>query len=49
MAYTLGGKPSPGTPKDGRLKQNKPATGGGKKSLPFGGKKAKPFGTKKGK
>ncbi len=48
MAYTLGGKPSPGTPKDKRLKPNKPA-GGGKKSIPFGGKKANPFGTKKGK
>jgi len=48
MACTLGGKPSKGTPKDGRLKPNKPASGG-KKSMPFGGKKAAPFGTKKGK
>lgn len=46
MAYTLGGKPSPGTPKDKRLKPNKPM--GGKK-MPFGGKRAAPFGTKKGK
>jgi hypothetical protein len=34
------GKPSKGTPKDGRLKENK-------KPKPFGGKKAPPF--KKGK
>lgn len=42
----MGGKPSKGTPKDGRLKPNKPASGG--KKLPFGGKRAAPFGTKKG-
>ena len=46
MAYTLGGKPSKGTRKDGRLKPNKPKGG---KAAPFGGKRAAPFGSKKGK
>lgn len=40
------GKPSPGTPKDKRLKANKSTKK--KSSLPFGGKKAAPF-KKKGK
>lgn len=41
----MGGKPSKGTSKDGRLKENKPG-GGSKKPAPFGGKKAPPFGKK---
>ncbi len=45
MTYTLGGKPSKGTPQDKRLKPNKP----GGKAAPFGGKRAAPFGAKKGK
>jgi hypothetical protein len=40
----MGAKPSKGTPKDKRLKANKP--GAGKKSA-FGGKKANPFTKKK--
>lgn len=40
----MGAKPSKGTPKDKRLKANKPTT----KSQPFGGKKAPPFTRKKG-
>jgi hypothetical protein len=40
----MGGKPSKGTPKDKRLKTNKPAAG---KPQPFGGKNANPFAKKK--
>lgn len=44
----MGGFPSKGTPKDGRLKTNKAPKPGPAKGKPFGGKKAPPFTKKKG-